>query len=192
MPPRARPWLPSFFHLRAPGSPASTVTSSAVLSWSSRAPPRPSFAAVAHGHRCRGCRGRLCAWPGLTSPPLAELSGPMSVRKPLGAHCRFWILLAKLANPRSRCRRRGCRGRRWLTWSALHRQSSSEFGPPTGAAGHVDAPGPLLRRWRSPRRPESRAPANCSVSGRGMKLMDFALKFEKRGGPNCEVSDSCE
>jgi hypothetical protein len=66
------------------------------------------------------------------------------------------------------------------------------LGPPTGAAGLVDSPGPLFRRWRSPRRPESRAPANCSVSGRGMKLMDFALKFEKRGGPNCEVSDSCE
>ena len=29
------------------------------------------------------------------------------------------------------------------------------FGPPIGAAGHVDAPGPLLRRWRSPRRPKS-------------------------------------
>ena len=60
-PPRARAGPLSFFHLRAPGSPASTATGSAVVSLASRAPPRPSFAAVAHGHRCRG---RLCAWPG--------------------------------------------------------------------------------------------------------------------------------
>ena len=55
---------PSFFHLRAPGSPASSVTGSAVLSLASRDHPRPSFVAVARGHRCRGCRGHLCARPG--------------------------------------------------------------------------------------------------------------------------------
>jgi len=181
-------------HSRCPRAslcPSACATGSTALSLALRATSRPFFAAVARCHRCRGRRGRLCAWPGRSGPSQDMQDGPTSPLCSLGARPPPFAAVENHGGRKSE-RRRGCRSRRWLTWSALHRQSSSEFGPPTGAAGHVDAPGPLLRRWRSPRRPESRAPANCSVSGRGMKLMDFALKFEKRGGPNCEVSDSCE
>ena len=71
--------------LWAPSCPSVCATGSAALLLASRAPPRPSFAAVARGHRCRGRRECLCAWPGQPGPPPVKLSGPMRVRRPMGA-----------------------------------------------------------------------------------------------------------
>jgi len=94
-----RPWPPlpygkaptpsSFFHLRVPHSPASTATCSAILSLALRAPSRLFFSAVAHGHRCRGRRRRLCARPGQHGPSPIELSGPMHVHRTVGAPHSF-------------------------------------------------------------------------------------------------------
>jgi len=57
--------------LWAPSCPSVCATGSAALLLASRAPPRPSFAAVARGHRCRGRCECLCARPGQPGPPPA-------------------------------------------------------------------------------------------------------------------------
>ena len=78
-------WPLSFFHLRAPGSPASSVTGSAILSWSSRAPPRLSFATVEHGHATAMAAVRLLTWPASLGPLWGKPLAPAGVRGSLDA-----------------------------------------------------------------------------------------------------------
>ena len=71
--------------LWAPSCPSVCATGSAALLLASRAPPRPSFAVVARGHRCRGRCECLCARPGQPGPPLVLMSSPTCLRRPLDA-----------------------------------------------------------------------------------------------------------
>ena len=70
--------------LWAPSCPSVCATGSAALLLASRAPPRPSFAAVARGHRCRGRRECLCARPGQPGPPSGLVGQPLASAPALG------------------------------------------------------------------------------------------------------------
>jgi hypothetical protein len=82
-------WPPSFFHPRAPGSHASTVTGSVVLSWSSRASPRLSFVAVERGRTTAMAAVRLLTWPASLGPLWGKPLAPAGVRGSLDASPPF-------------------------------------------------------------------------------------------------------
>ena len=147
-------------------------------------PPLPA----ARGEAAMAGRPAGTAPSHLRSLPLVAPSWP-PWPFPLAAEATPQPAESLAGRPRSRCRRRGCRGRRWLTWPGRVGRPRSKRRPPTSAQGPPGAPPPLSRRRHGLLRPKQRDPGDLPVQS---YVEDPVLEFDKVKGPNCEVSDSSE
>ena len=112
---------------------------------------------------------------GLNQPASSRIEWPHERAQAPGCSPPLLNPVGQAGQPRSRCRQRGCRGRRWLTWPGRVGPPRSKLRPPTSAHQPPGASPPFPRHCRpfsGRHRPIPRRPLFQP------RVEDLGLKFE--------------